>query len=647
MLVQTTDYDVSGNMPGESVDMSLSGDSLAHIMDILSDLYSNRPAAIVREYTTNALDAHIISGQTKPVEITTPNRLNPNLVIRDYGMGMSKQVLIDTYSKYGASTKRNNNLEAGQLGLGSKSGFAYTDQFTVRSVHDGHCCELIMSRNDRGAAEMTIAFDYETMDDSGLTITIPIKTYDVDAVKAEVESFSKYAKPGTIAVNGVLNSMPSHWEKLAENVYVVEEHAANKIVMGNVAYPAKMFDSVYSGYGYGRSPKSFICFVEMGEVDFVPSREDLKYTPHTNRTISSIESYIRDSITQVVQSAVEEAETWKEKMQAYLLATKWAEHVGTLSVTGIEREIADRLKDVTYFSVSLPHNINNPNDKLRNSVGYGGKYSLSIREAVTLTDRQDIAVTDFAGEKMSRDQARKLLEVDDEIAGKHIRLFECSKENLEELLPDWTIISWNDAKKVRVAKPAARPKAATKKGDRYKAYMIHDRYAATTKMTKVTGRSFYCSEKEFGNISRRDMPRGDYKLFMIIPSKQAAFAAKNPDAKSLVEYVSQRRKQLRRHIESSAYVAESIPYARQKYELAQFDFKLIENEEFLKRLRMAHTGQKWVSLTGQYFYDSRKFQDYLTTNYPLAYGGGMSRGDNYKEHLAMYINLIGEKNVNA
>jgi len=648
MLVKTTDFDVSGNMPGQSVDMSLSGDSLAHIMDILSDLYSDRPAAIVREYTTNALDAHIISGQTKPVKISTPNRLAPNLVIQDFGPGMSKQTLIDTYSKYGASTKRDNNLEAGQLGLGSKSGFAYTDQFTVRSVHDGHCCELIMSRNDRGAAEMTIAFDYPTDAESGLTITIPVKSSDISLVGHAVEQFAEFATPGTISVDGKINEHPSGWEKLSDDVYMVEHRDQSVIVMGNVAYPVNLFADV-SSRRWSYNKKAFICFVEMGAIDFVPSREDLKLTNHTKKTVNELEKRIRDLIRTQISDAIDGSDDLIDKANTLALIDKWRDEIGHMSLPDLQSDVAEGLKDYRYKITMLPRNINNPNDKMLRNSGASSRV-LNSAELIRMIDFELYAVTDFDALKVNRDHARRIIAANADFAGQRVHFFQTDKAAVESLFPKWKVMSWKDLKKIKIEKPkSTSSRTPLKKGDRYLGVMIHNRQEHSVEsMMKTTGRAFYCSTTQLNELSRKDFPRGDFKLFKVIPSRQAAFKEANPHAQHLGEYVNNRRNQIRNHMASSSNIKRALQYAENPSVLRRrFDFSLIQNEEFLDKLKLAYTGYKWWRLSGGAYNDGGRFNKFLTNHYPLAYTGSYNDQQIVREHIALYINMIGEMNVNA
>jgi hypothetical protein len=91
-----------------------------HIVNILRDkLYSNKILAVVREYSTNAQDAHAEAGKKDvPIRVTLPGPLDPTFRVRDFGPGLSEEDIRTVYALYGASTKRNSNEVVGQLGLG-------------------------------------------------------------------------------------------------------------------------------------------------------------------------------------------------------------------------------------------------------------------------------------------------------------------------------------------------------------------------------------------------------------------------------------------------------------------------------------------------------------------------------------------------
>jgi len=103
-----------------------------------SGLYANKIRAIVRELSCNAYDSHVQAGKSDiPFEIHLPNVLEPWFSVKDQGTGLSVQEVQNIYSTYFESTKTGSNDFIGALGLGSKSPFSYTDNFSVTAVKNG------------------------------------------------------------------------------------------------------------------------------------------------------------------------------------------------------------------------------------------------------------------------------------------------------------------------------------------------------------------------------------------------------------------------------------------------------------------------------------------------------------------------------
>ena len=111
----------------------------AKAFNILSSgLYANKIRAIIRELSCNAVDSHVAAGkQNTPFDIHLPTTLEPWFAIRDYGTGLNHEQVTSIYTTYFESTKTNSNDFIGALGLGSKSPFSYTDNFTVTAIKDG------------------------------------------------------------------------------------------------------------------------------------------------------------------------------------------------------------------------------------------------------------------------------------------------------------------------------------------------------------------------------------------------------------------------------------------------------------------------------------------------------------------------------
>jgi hypothetical protein len=288
-------------------------EDLAGIMNILSVMYSDEAAAVIREYTTNALDSHVAAGTDRPVEIQTPNRLKPFFSVQDYGVGLDLEELRTIYTRYSKSTKRNNDQETGNLGIGAKSGIAYAGQYTVATVKNGIKIIAIVTRNDEGIPEMRIGSTSKTDEHNGVKITIPVNT-NFDTFNHKIRAYHQFLKPGLLLVDGQ-DADRSGFVYVGPNTAIVDHLTDDYIVMGSVAYPVnrRLYPRLFT--------KAVVTFVNMGEVQYTPNREELNYTLRTKNTLDKYREEFIENARLYMSAAVQQAPSIREayNMQRDLL----------------------------------------------------------------------------------------------------------------------------------------------------------------------------------------------------------------------------------------------------------------------------------------------------------------------------------------
>ena len=326
MIVEKdTEIEQFGALKGETIQMGFAAEAVGQLMDNMAkSLYSRPKEAVLREYSTNALDAQIEVGVKRPIEITLPDPLGkqgPVLTIRDFGVGLDRKALHTIYSQYGASTKRESNDFNGTLGLGSKSAFAYTNRFTVVSIKNGVREEIVVTRNEDGTAEMVVMDPLLTDESSGTTIKIPAKRGD--DFRAEAAKLYQWFPEGSVKVNGVVQDP---WDRAAEgnleiapNMYVVKNRVRgystveedDLIVMGNVAYPTRL-----EGTGLERRKYHMVVFVPNGSVNFMSSREMLNEQSSTTRnTLSKVVADFKNALQTTIQKHIDAAPSRPEAVR--------------------------------------------------------------------------------------------------------------------------------------------------------------------------------------------------------------------------------------------------------------------------------------------------------------------------------------------
>lgn len=301
-----------GDLGGEEIAMQIDADATAHIMSVLTDLYSDTIMAVIREYSTNALDAHIAVGNTRPIEVTTPTAMSPFFKVRDYGVGLDVEDIRNIYSKYGASTKRMSDDFNGVLGLGCKSALTYTNQFTVISVKDGVKTSVSVSRTETGG-HMQVVSIVETTEANSTEIAVPTRDLKFET---KAKAFFRFWKPGTVLLNGTDPAgLGSKAKEVAPGMFMVPEMGDDYVVMGNVAYPVE--NELYKEFRPYGSSFGVVAFVDMGRVSFTPSREKLMMTPKTVEELTRIRREFKAGLASTIRQDIDAAPTHAEAYSRY------------------------------------------------------------------------------------------------------------------------------------------------------------------------------------------------------------------------------------------------------------------------------------------------------------------------------------------
>lgn len=307
MKPATNERSVEGSLPGRKVELGLQQDATAHLMNVLTDLYTDRELAVLREYATNALDAHVQAGTPGPIAVTTPTSLAPFVTIQDWGVGLSEDELAGVYTQYGASTKRDSDEATGMLGLGCKAALTYGETFTVIAVKDGERVQASITRSPEGGGALTIMDVRETTEANGVTVQIPAERSSGFQQKA-VELFS-YWEPSTVELNGELPTPARAREdvvlKLADDLYVQQldqsDYADDRhlVVQGGIPYPARIPD-----LGLPVTQR-LVAHVPIGTVHFPPSRETLLDGPNTDAALADIAERYKRELASALQKDID------------------------------------------------------------------------------------------------------------------------------------------------------------------------------------------------------------------------------------------------------------------------------------------------------------------------------------------------------
>jgi len=150
--------------------------AVGHIIGILQTLYAKPVAAVIREYLTNAIDAHTATGSTKKITVHLPTTLEQYYSVRDRGGGLSEADTIKHLYGVGSSgeLKRQSNDQIGGFGVGAKCGYAVTNSFTYTVWHGGQKRVWSCEKDAHDRPVYKLIFQEPSDDDPGIEVMIPL-----------------------------------------------------------------------------------------------------------------------------------------------------------------------------------------------------------------------------------------------------------------------------------------------------------------------------------------------------------------------------------------------------------------------------------------------------------------------------------------
>jgi hypothetical protein len=314
---------------GDLVDYKIDTANLGHIASILRKAYSDPIRAVVREYGTNACEAHMLNGnEKKPFEVTLPTSLAPTFKLRDFGPGLGVESFKDLFCSYGGSSKRTSNQFTGCLGIGCKSYGSYTDSCTVTDIHNGtkRIWNCYIDESEVGKA--TLLSETKTNEPSGVEIAIAVRPTDVERFRATAIRVYK-----VFDVQPKLTSATAEeHEKLAKRDYregsvkgsnwAFRGDINSWLQMGLVLYPLK------ADFAGPNSIKELInagvyVRVELGDVQIAPSREDLQYS---QKTIQSLIKHLTPIVNTIGDELIKAVQGASDIIAAYQVVREFRRH---------------------------------------------------------------------------------------------------------------------------------------------------------------------------------------------------------------------------------------------------------------------------------------------------------------------------------
>ncbi len=322
MITTSTQTTLKQSDDFKSFQFGIKESGLSHIFNVLrNQLYSDKVLAVIREYSCNAVDAHVEIGKADvPIKVTLPTQMTPEFKVRDYGRGLTETEIAEIYAMYGESTKRGSNEQIGQLGLGCKSAFAYGDNFIINSFMDGTKTTYNAFIDPSDIGQISIMGREKTNEKSGVEIVIPVKSDDFQEFYDKAVTLFKHFK----VVPDVRGANRDDLKRQLEKSKVIIEkdnwrlvEGDSHAIMGNISYP---LDSGALNIGWQDERAELLSSgVEIdfaiGDLEISASREALQYTDRTKKAIINILETILKALPDALGEKFKECETlWDAKM---------------------------------------------------------------------------------------------------------------------------------------------------------------------------------------------------------------------------------------------------------------------------------------------------------------------------------------------
>lgn len=289
------------------------------LFNILSDsLYSNKIGSIVRELASNARDAHRAAGKIDvpfKVSISSSSLFyhnQPCFSIKDYGIGLTEEEIMNIYSVYGASNKRDTNEFTGGFGIGSKSPFSYTESFNIISIVNGIKTVYCAFIDKDGFPSITKMGSSATDEGNGLEVFFAIKHSDISNFRYEIRNqLSAFSPHPDVSDAGI-----APWKK----EIVLEDHS-DWVLLSDSGATSYYVDidcvrySVSTDMIKNAVPlnwgSSVVFKIGVGDVDISASRESLAYTGKTIQFLSEKMNKLADDFNSLIQRTfLSEASRW-------------------------------------------------------------------------------------------------------------------------------------------------------------------------------------------------------------------------------------------------------------------------------------------------------------------------------------------------
>jgi hypothetical protein len=309
---------IEAAVPNKVVDFKIKASAKAFQV-MTSNLYTDRPRAIVRELASNAVDAHIAAGKRDvPIQVHLPTAINSSFRVIDEGPGMSEELVENILTTVFETTKDTSDDEIGGFGLGSKSPFSYTDTFTVISRHGGREKTYTAFIQATGTPGITKVYDKPCGDETGVEVIVPVRHGDHHKFRLAAERTFQFFEVTPHCPSATIEK-PKYELELSKLKIVKAADRWDReilIIMGGVAYPLDWHAlpaEMRQEHRLIWDMRKVHVYLPIGTCDIAPSREALSLD---ERTIKNIDAVFKEAQAELGTAIEREFKDYQYGMEA-------------------------------------------------------------------------------------------------------------------------------------------------------------------------------------------------------------------------------------------------------------------------------------------------------------------------------------------
>lgn len=196
MIITSDPVTVTTNVPkAKRASFSVKADGKLFAI-LTKNLYANPVLSTLSELGQNAWDAHKRANRAdQPFTVTLPNHLSPILIVRDLGLSMAHDFVMDDYCTAFESSKDTDSEQSGGFGVGRLASLALSNTYNIACYQGGTKRTYVVFLNGDGVPEINHVATVATTEPDGTEVSVPIQEKDINAFEDAAKRAYRFYNP--------------------------------------------------------------------------------------------------------------------------------------------------------------------------------------------------------------------------------------------------------------------------------------------------------------------------------------------------------------------------------------------------------------------------------------------------------------------